>query len=144
MRSSWILFAIGVVLGTVAVSLLFVTTSYLYLSLLLLILANALTTQSPGSGGDAGDPEPPPAVTSDREEWRRFGREFVSELPVLIRNVVVVVVLFLLWKLMAGRYPFLSEVPRRILLAMLVAALWSLQVMAPFRSRRRRLASRAA
>ena len=141
MRYSWTQFGIGVVLGAVAVSLLFVSLSYLYLSVVLLVLSAAFTIQADSSEGP-----PPPAApaTSDREKWRKFGRDAVHVLRSVALSVIVGLGVMVLWDFAAGRFPFLSELPREVLVPLapvLVAAGWSWLMVAAFRSGRRRRTS---
>lgn len=85
-------------------------------------------------------PTPEPPFTSDKDEWRRLGRDLVKELPRFVVNVAVCLAVVLIWNVVATRYPLLvAQIQGETLVMILVTAFWLLQVAVAFRSGRRRL-----
>lgn len=142
MSYSWARFGVGVALGLVAFALLLVATSYIYVSLVLLFISNILTTQVPKTPNDQ---DAAVSSTSDLDEWRRFGREVLEGLREAIVPMFVLVSTFFIWDLAVRHYPSLTDIPRdygELLVVMLLAAIWLVQVVGAFRSgMRRRLSS---
>jgi hypothetical protein len=137
-RYSWPRYAVGVILGGVALWLAVLSTSYLFVSLLLLFVSRALTVQAPESSGDR---QPPPPARSDLEAWRRAGRGVLKALREAVWEVIMPLFVIYMWGLGVGCYLFLSGLPPKVLLPAAIAALWVSQVVAGFRNGRRRTVS---
>ena len=121
-------FAIGVVLGTAALSFLWVDRSYALLWLLLGLASFTLLKQA---GGLA---KPEETFTSDADAWRSIGRGFVEGWPTAVVQIVPVAILIFLWDPLADRYPFIKQVPYDLLALIVLTACWIVLVIEAFRS----------
>ena len=125
---SWSRFTLGVIVGTVAISLIAISPDYLFLTVVLLLLSGALLGLAPDK-----KPETKP-FTSDAEEWREGLRGCVQGLPSMAVNAAICVALVLLGQEVVRRYPqIVVDVPLHLLFATFFAALWIRQVIAMYR-----------
>lgn len=134
MQYSWTKFACGFAAGIAAIALSSISIDYWWMSVLLLLVSSVLMGQRPKAA-----PEPEPPFTSDLDEWRAIPRDFIKGLPSLAVSVVMGVGVVLAQEWIAERYPWIAQLPREMLWAVLLAAYWIPQVLASFRSGRHRL-----
>jgi hypothetical protein len=131
MRYSWTKFAIGVLAGIVGISVLFYDRSYVFLSVLLVLLSFAFSTQ----GLRSAVAEEPDGWTSDADEWRKMGRGFIEGLPRIAWTIAVATACGYAWDLAVGRWPVLPELSRTLVL-IAFTALWLRQMVSTYRQAR--------
>ena len=140
MRDSWTRFVIGLLAGAAALWLLFRDTPYPLLSFLLLYLSLGLMKPT---GRSATAPEPEPAWTSDREEWRQLGRDLIMDVPGNLWTAAVLMALVYAGQLLTRLEPTLVDRAKPLALIALTAY-WLVHVVlgALRRARRREAVTR--